>query len=451
MSINAQASQLIPTMLESVNPELPALLAAKTSKFAQKFNNSTDAHQVSVWAAGTVGSGGVSAYRIPVQISIGGDYQAVNLNGGDLGTGSMMNTAFMTLGAFENDIAYNISTRSIMATKGNRQATANVLKKSLGSAISETALYDEIGLFQAGDGVLMNATAVTGAGTAATSVTYTAEQANFSVNRIRGQGQLVDVTDSAGVMRAVGLRVTNVSVSAGTVTLLVGAVGYSPTATDQIVFPGMGPITTTTIGAGSWRNGIYTFNTTNTAGSLLGLPYATAGEIACPVVNAGAQFFTPSLIYAGKTQLVQRRDDDATNGIIGICHMAQRTSWYLDGLNIATQFIRTGESAKSIDTAGQGIAYGDTFDAGDVTHSVSRYASKSRVDWVVTRNFGRVNYDETQFFTSPEGQRMYVGRSTTTGNPQAGFQFYVLNTNNLYSIDPGCCLVVYNMAIPPLQ
>jgi hypothetical protein len=44
-----------------------------------------------------------------------------------------------------------------------------------------------------------------------------------------------------------------------------------------------------------------------------------------------------------------------------------------------------------------------------------------------------------------------VSRSSSTGNPQAAFQFYIVNTENIYSVDPGAGVVIYNLAIPPGQ
>lgn len=445
MAINATTSQVVSTMLEQVRPKLANLLVKSESKFSQMFKKAAEKHRISAW---TAGSGAVLAWRIPVLLSPGGDHQVISLDGGDMGTGSMMNTGYMTIGAFETDLAFNVPARAAFATKTAQQAITNTLQTSIGGAIKETALYNEIGMFQDGTGILATATAVSGAGTANTNVTYTLETAAFSYIRIRGKNQLVDVVNGSNVMLAVGLRVVSINFAANTITLLVGGTGYTPTATDSIVFPGMGPITSTTVASGSYRYGIYTYNTTNTTGSLLGLAYSNAYELACPVVNGAGGFFTPSVIYSGKAQLIQRRDDEAYSGIIGVCHTAQRTSWYLEGVTIANQQIRPGEAAKNIDLAGQGTAYGDTFEAGDVTHHVSRYANKSRVDWLAPKNYGKVQLDEINFMQTPEGQRIFIGHSATTGNPQAGYQFYIVNTENLYCVDPGCSVVMYNLAIP---
>lgn len=447
MSITAASANLVATQLEQVNPKLAPFLVKLESKFAQNFKKSAKKHRVSAW---TAGSGAVLAWRIPVLLNIGGDYQAFSLDGGDLGTGSLMNTAYMTIGYYATDIGFNIPALAAMATKSNQQAITNAMEFSIGNAIKETALYNEIGLFQDGTGILATATAHSGTGTNPNPITYTLETAAFTYIRLRGKNQLLDVADSGNVIRSTGQRISSINFSANQVTIS-GGTTYTAADTDQLVFPGMGPVTSTTLASGSYRYGLYTYSTTNTSGSLLGLAYATAYELATPVVNLAGGFFTPSAIFAGKSQLVQRRDDTVLDGMIGVCHMAQRAGWYLQGITIANNRIQTGQSAQNVDLAGQGTRYGDTFEAGDVTHYVSRYANKSRVDWLKPDNYGKVQLDDIGFFQTPEGQRIFIGHSSTTGNPQAGFQFYVHCTENLYTVDPGAGVDFYGAAIPSGQ
>jgi hypothetical protein len=448
-SIQPTSSQIVATTFERVNDKLPEYLVSKESRFMQMFKKSNPKHQVvSSWGAGTVGSGGVQAFRVPVLLAKGGDYQAFNLDGGDLGTGSMMDTAFMTLGYYATNIAYQVPMLAAFATKTSAQAIRNVLQVSIEQAIGEMSVYNEIGVFQDGTGILATATAVSGTG--AGPITYTLETAQFTFIRLRSMQTLVDVVTSGNVVKASSWRITNINQTANQVTIApsgFGTASYTSAATDQLVMPGMAPVGNT-ITAGSFRNGIYTFNTTNTSGSLLGLPYATASELACPQVNAAGGFYTPSVAFSGKSQLVQRRDDTAIMGMVGVSHMAQRASYYLQGVTIANVFLHPGEALKSSDLAGQGTDYPDTYEVADITHYVSRYANKSRVDWINPKNFGWVQLSDIAFITTPEGQRTFIGHSTTTGNPTAGYQFYAHNTQNLYSCDPGCSNVIYSLAIP---
>jgi hypothetical protein len=453
-SIGQFSSQVVATQKEQVRKKFANLLVMQESALMKKFVGMNEKHQVSAWTAGTIGSGGVAAWRVPVLKFIGGDYQGISLDGGDLGSGSMMGTDFMTVGYFANDLAFNVPFLAMMATKTDTQAMNNTLKFLMGKTISEMALYNEIGFFQDSTGILATANGTGAPSVVAGKVTYNLEPGQFSFNRIRGQNMLVDVYDANNVQRQLGSRVfaLNLSLTAPTITLSVTG---TPTVanTDQIAFPGMGgTIGTSTIAAGSWRNGLYTFSTTNTSGSLLGLPYANVYELACCQVNGNNGFYTPSVIFSGASQLIQRRDDEALSGAIGICHLAQRTSWYLQGITIANQFARPGESLQSMDLAGQGArTLSKTFEAGDVTHYCSRYANKSRVDWTIPKNAGWVQLDGINFVQTPEGQRMFIGHNSSTGNPTAGVQFYTHNTRNLYSVDPGSNVVFSSLAVPAGQ
>lgn len=447
MSIGAFTSQVIPTMLEQVRPKLANFLVQKQSKLMNLINKQAEKHQVSAF---TDTGGRVLAWRVPVLLSVGGDYQAISLDGGDLGTGSMMTTAFMAFGTFENDLGYNIPFRAIYGTKDAKQAVVNALQFTLGKALGEMALYNEIGFFQDSTGVLATANGTGSPVIASSAVTYNLETAAFNYIRLRGKNALVDVYSTANVLQFIGARVSSIDFANNTVTLS-GVSTYTPVNTDQIAFSGMGAtVGTSTIAAGSWRNGLYTFSTTTTSGSLGGLSYSSAYELATPQVNGAGGFFTPSLLFSGKSQLIQRRDDEAYSGEIGICHPAQRVSWYLQGLTISNWF--RGASDKMIDLVPKGTDYGDTFVAGDVTHYVSRYANKSRVDWINPSNLGWTQLSDIDFIMTPgSNEKMFIGRSATTGNPQAGVQFYLSNTRQLYDVDPGCGVVFYSLAVPSGQ
>lgn len=448
MSILAQTAQVIPTMLEQVRPKLAYFLAQKQSKLMNQINKQAEKHNVSAF----VDTGGsVLAWRVPVLLSNGGDYQAISLDGGDLGTGSMMSTAFMAFGTFENNIGFNLPMRAMQATKDQKQAITNALQYTLGHALGEMSLYNEIGFFNDSTGTLAQANGTGSPVIASGQVTYNLETAAFSYIRLRGKNALVDVYNTANVLQFAGARIASISFANNTVTLS-GVSTYTPANTDQIMFPNMGlgaAAGTYTAAAGSWRNGLYVFNTTTTSGSIGGLSYATAYELATPQVNAASGFFTPSLLYSGKSQLIQRRDEEQYMGVIGICHPAQRVSWYLQGITISNWF--RGKSDEMIDIAPKGTDYGDTFMAGDIMHYCSRYANKSRVDHVNPTNLGWTQLQDIDFIQTPEGQRIFIGRSATTGNPQAGVQMYICNSRQLYDVDPGAGTVYFNLAIPAGQ
>jgi len=434
-------------MMEKVNAKLPALLVKQQSEYFKMFQNKMDKHNVSYWSD----SSGLSAFRVPVQTSRGGVYAGISLDGGDLGTGQMMTTGFMTLGDFESDIAFNIPARAAMATGTAQQAIVNVMQESLGSVIDEMAKYDEIGWFTDGTGVLATAASVPSS-VSSTTATYTLDT-TFSYIRLRGYNAVVDIYDSGNTLRATGGKINSINFATNSVTItgLLNSGSYTFAAGDQITFTSQvnSTIGTTTLAAGSWRNGIYTFNTTTTSGSLLGLSYASTYELACCTVNAGSGYYTPSIMLSAKSQLIQRRDDKAFAGTVGVCHMAQAASWYEQGVTISNWFRGDGKNNNMPDLVP--AKFGSTFTAGEVEHYISRYANKTRVDWSIPANFGRVQLEEAAFFRTPDGQKVFVGRSATTGNPQAGYQFYAVSSANYYCMDPGANVVQYALTVPPGQ
>ncbi len=441
------SSQVVATQLEQVSPKLPSWLQNEQSDFMKLFQKRMEKHQVSAWPGGQVS--GVGAWRIPVTLSNGGDVQAISLDGGDAGSGSMMATAFMYLNYFASSTGFSIPMLAAMATKTRGQAVSNAMAKSISGAVRETNLYAEIGMFADPTGVL-----ATGSGTGSptfsgNSVTYDLETAHFISNRLRGYNALVDVYTTNLATKQGSARVTFIDRINNAVTLTVASGGtWIPVNTDVIAFPGMSPTLTT----GSWRSGLYTYNTTNTSNSINGLSPSTYNELQCVSINAGSggtnMPLTPAMIFAGKAGLVQRRDDKVLKGLVGVCHMAQRAAWYNLGLTIANNILRPGESPKAIDLAGQGTGYGNTFEAGDVVHYISRYADRSRVDWLVPQNFGLVELAPPGFITTPDGTRVFMNVNTTSGNPNLRYLFYLLDTRNYYSADPGCAVVYSGLAIP---
>lgn len=436
------SSQTIATQLEQVDPRLPAYVVARQSAFARMFKRMNPMHQISAWTAGTVGSGGVSAWRIPVLQWRGGDYGLVSLDGGDMGNGSMMNTQFMTLPFYEKDTAFYIPYRAQKATASKQQAITNVLSTTLAYAIDETAVYMEIDLFQTGNGVLGTGSG-TGAAPSGTNPTYNLESAAFGFIRFRGQNQLVDVYSNDGTTKktATPVRISAIGQSFSSPTVSLTGTVTTPANNDVIAYPGMSPTLSTT----SFSSGIYSYNNNQTSGSVNGLARSNVYELNTSAVNVGGTIITPTQLFSGKELAVQRRDPSAMAGMIGVVHPAQRAAWYSVGLTIANNYIRNGEGVKSTDMAGQGTDLDDTFDAADIKHSCSIRADRSQWCWLCPRDYGRVQVAPVQFFTNPDGgQRIYVLRNATTGNPAAGWQFYIVNTENLYTVDPGNQVNFYN-------
>jgi hypothetical protein len=433
--------QAVPLYLESVNKRLPALFAMLESPLIKMFNNKSEEHQVSPWTVNSGGTTYLNGYRIPVQLSPGGDISYVNLDGGDLGTGSMLNTAYQSLGFFSTNLAGQVPLLSAMGSKSPNQAIRNVLKTQIDSMLREQKLYNEISFFGDGTGTLAQATAFTTVG----GQTVYSLDSSFAANRLRGFNAMLDVWNSTlTTQRAANVRIASINRNASPQTVTLNLTVTGAAANDVLVFSQGAGATFT-----QWRQGLYSYMQINPTGSINMLPWATAYEIIPPNVNAAGSPLNPSLALALKSQVLQRRDDDQLSGMIGISHFAPRAGWYLQGFVISEW--HRGPSDKMIDLVPGGNKIGDTYEMIDVQHYVSRYAQKDRSDWVTPSTWGVINLQPDAFVVTPDGNRFFVPVSTTSGNHLATFQFYVNSTQNRYCMDMARGGTIYGQQIPPGQ
>lgn len=435
MSTNAD---VIAGQWERYRPKLQALFET-TYGIGSKIKKAAESHRISTWSQALSSGQTLQAFRVPVQRYQGGDYGTFDYNEGDMGGGSMTREDFMSLGYFPDIYAVQIPSLSMKATATSEQAVANVLRLQLKGAIKEMQHYYDTGLHGDGTGVLATAN---GTGSpSSTDPTYNLE-ANFGPQRLRYNQPVevfsADYTTSKGILRVQGIDFPNKRVTlTGTVT------GAGALNTDVIAFKGM----TATLAVGSWRAGIYTYNNTATSGYTATLNRATVVELQTPYIDAGGAGLVPAFSLALNDLCIQRRDEEALANMWGISHMAQRAAWYLQGIGISEW--HRGMSDKMIDIVPGKINYNTTFVMGNVEHTISKKQDRSRIDWIIAKNYARALLHDLDFFEGPDGQKFYVLRSSTTGYPKAGFLFYMVGAENLICVDPGAGGIITNLAIPP--
>lgn len=434
----ADITNVIGTQMENVRPKLQPLIEMTTGVGAFIKRNS-EAHKVSMWSQTLDGGQTLAAFRMPLQRWEGGDYATFDYDNGDLGSGSMMNAVFLSMGTFHTRVAVTMSALAIKSTASSEQAIINAWKYQLKTAIKTYQVYYDTDIHQDGTGVL-----ATGNGTgtsSSTNPTYNLE-ANFGAQRLR-KNQLVEVF-SADLTTSKGqLRVASFDQQAKTVTLTGTVTGAGFVNTDKIAYPGM----TATLAVGSWRNGLYTFNNSATSGYTLGLNRATVTELVCPTVAAGSNPLTPAMGLLLNDIQIQLRDPEALAGQRGISHMAQRAAWYLQGLAISEW--KRGSRDSMIDLIPKEIGQDTTFTYCGVDYMVSKKQDRSRLDVIVPKTWCRALFHEADFFTSPDGsQRFFVNRSSSTANPKAGFTFYIVGSDNLANTDSQCSGTISGLSLP---
>ncbi len=427
---------VVPVQLETVRQKFPKFYTdADTVVNAVVKPAKAGRHQISTWNTGSL-----SAFRIPVQQYEGGVFKAVDLNNGDLGDGNMQTFQYMTIGYFALALNWMLPTLSMYATQNNQQAIVNVWKDALKAAVPAMTNYSDILFHTAGDGILATGSG-SGAAPSGTNPTYNLES-NFGPQRLQ-LGQTVDVYNAAGSSsKGTNLIVTGVNFPSKTVTLS-GTV-TAPANDDVIAVAGL----SATLAAGSCRLGLYNFNSSTASGSTLGLSRTTVTELVTPSVDASSASLTPAFALQLKDLLIQRRSPDSYKGAVGIAHMAQRAAAFFTGDAIAEWQIRGNSVGESLDRVPTNSNEDSDFTFGTVKHMVSKRQNRSRIDWVVPDQWGRVNLQEMDFFKrGSDGSYVFENRSSS-GTVKTAMFFSLIATDNIYCADPGSGGIIQSLAIP---
>lgn len=430
-------ADVVAAQLEKVNKSLPDLFENSDTLSAWLRKQAKKERISGFNSLQLTGSAGMNSFRIPVKTTPGGDYRAVNIDGGDFGGGSAMKLSYMTIGFFATALVVYLTQLELDATASDTQSVLNVLKKQLDSMLSEAHWYDDSGMFGDGTGVLAAANG-TGA-PSGTNPTYQLEP-NFGPQRLR-VGMPVGVWDTtlATYKNSGTVRVASFDVNAKTVTLS-GTV-TSPVNTDKITFDGLSA--SAPLSVGSYRNGIYTFQNTATSGSTLGLSRSTTPEIVTPSVNASGPLVPAHALLLQDT-IIQRRDENAYRNLVGLLHQTQRAALMLNGIAISEW--QRGSKDKMIDLVPENTKADSTVPLAGVLHRVAKKADRSRVDWINTKTYGFAELHPPKFH-EVNGQRIFEDRSST-GTVKAAQYTIFKQADNLYNEDPGAGGVIYNLTLP---
>jgi hypothetical protein len=438
----ATNADVVGGQFEKVRPKLQEWYET-TTLVSGLIRKASESHKISAWTQTLNGGSTLSAFRVPLMRYVGGDYGTFSYDEGDLGGGSSMRVDFMTIGYFPAEYAVEISSLAKEATASSEQAVVDVFKYHLKKSMKEMQHYEDTGYHQDGTGVIATANG-TGAPGTSSPMTYNLEP-NFGPQRLR-YNQPVDVfSNDLTTQRNSGgpARVSSYDLVGKTVTLTFpGSVTMSGNAnTDKLAFRGMSP----TVSTGSWKLGLYTFNNSATSGTTLGLNRATVPEIVTPNVAAGSTALVPAHGLLLNDQIIQRRDEEALAGMVGIAHQSQRAAVYFTGIAISEW--HRGGSDKMIDIVPADIKQSTTFTWTGIKHYVSKKQDRSRIDWIIPKNWGRAMLHDLKFH-EVEGRRIFELRSASTGFPKAGMTFYLIQSENVYNCDPGAGGMITGLSLP---
>lgn len=451
------AADLLQAMIEKVRPVLQQLYE-ETDRLA-KLIGKANVEQISD-----------KLYRIPLLLFAGGTFQKFDADGGTLGTGSGMLVDKMTAGYIYSNYAITITRRTKDTTASPGQAVVNAFQFQLSKSMVELGCWDDVILHTAGDGVLTNKASATGSWSGGTYYTFagttssglgpeaTVDPDNLGVNRLR-EGMTVHVYDAALANNkqnssANGYPFVIHHINYSTKTVYLTGTVASAASTDVLAVPGMFAQATSNspaYGASSWplsgdtfRHGIYYANETNTSLYYLGIQRSALPQLA-PTVRTVNGSITHNDVLLVQDQMRQRRDEAVFQGMIGIAHMSQRAQFFAIGITLSEWF--RGPKDEMIDLMPANTGLEKVFQAGGITHYLSKRQYRDRIDYINPKLWGRAQLFDARPYESG-GRTVFEGRSST-GMVKAEEQMFIEQAFDNVCFDPGAQAIINNATVPP--
>ena len=386
-------------------------------------------------------------YRIPIVTFRGGAFRQFNADGGDMGPGTGLNVTNLESGFYYSDYAVALSKRAMDDTAKNEQAVINAFAYNFKNAMKELQAMDDQVFHTSGTGVLTNASSSTGTWNSGTQTSYTfAGSTDYvGVSRVRW-GNTVDVYNSTFTTNKGTFQIAQVD----TINKVVNLLGSVPSAAagDVLAVSGLSPTLTSftsswPLSGDSFRHGLYYYMDANSSNYLLGQLKANLPELlANNVVANGNLAHIHGLIL--QDQIINRRDESAFKGLIGLSHMAQRAAVYNIGIALSEWY--RGKNDKMIDVMPGGVEYSDTFPFVGVTMKLDKRQDKSRLDFIIPKLWGRSMLHDTKFH-EVEGRTIFEGR-TASGTVAAYVQFYLVQCFDWYTVDAGAQGFISSLNVP---
>lgn len=392
-------------------------------------------------------------YRIPLVTRRGGSYRYFNADGGDMGSGSGLAVTFMQAGYFYTDYVVELTQRAMDTTAKGEQAVLNAFAYNFKGAMKELQTIDDIAFHNDGTGKLTNSASATSTwGSSLTTYTFAGASDAVGVSRLR-PGMIVGVFNSGGSTQRVGTGSTTEfqidHVDFVNKVVYLNDTVASAAGTDILAFAGLAPTlasfqSTWPLSGDSARHGLYYFNDANTSNYVLGQLKSNVTELlANNVVANGYLAHIHGLIL--QDQIINRRDESAYAGLVGLSHMAQRAQVYSIGIAMA-EWMRTKPGEKMIDVMPDGVNYTTSFPFAGLTCKLDKRQDKSRLDFIIPKKWGRAMLHDTKFH-EVEGKTIFEGRATT-GNLKATQQFILTQAYDYYNVDPGTGGYISSLTVP---
>lgn len=446
------STDLLSAYIEAVRPEVPDIYSKARQlsrmigpmKTVQKIND--------------------KLYRIPLRKYVGGVSSKYDPAGGVLPFGSGQQLTHLTGGFISHAHAISVTReaedKSSQTPGPNGGGSVLSYAKQFAEVMNTIATFEDVTLFQPGDGVLTSGVGASATSTSGSETSYTFATAGdyIGVKRLY-EGLAVDVYNTGGTTkRANATRpgypcvIDRIDFANRVVTLSNAVTGAA--TTDILAVAGM----SATLAYGqsgwplagdSWRHGIPYWNETNTALYVLGKQRSTLPQLN-PSSLAVNGSWTPFHTLFVMDQLRQRRSEDVLNGIVGICHMAQRTQTKAVGMAVTEIMTSPGTVQKSTDLMPSDVGMDDVFMFGTVRHIVTSRQPADRVDYINFSNWEKASVVELRPYPGGDrGPGIFTDRDATTGQAKASCTSVWDDCWDFVNVDPGAGAVLTGLTPYP--
>lgn len=391
-------------------------------------------------------------FRIPLVTRRGGSFRKFDADNGDMGAGTGLSVTYLTAGYIYSDMVVELSKRAMDTTAKGEQSVINAFAYNFKNAMKELQATDDIVFHTDGSGKLTNAASATSTWTGGTTYTFAGATDYVGVSRLR-PGMIVSIYDSTGATIAdtspgdvIEFQIDHIDYNAKKVYL--NGTNDAPNSTDILAVAGISGTlasfqSTWPLSGDSFRHGLYYFNDANTSNYLLGQLKSTVTELLANNVVASAYLaHVHGLIL--QDQIINRRDQAAYQGLVGIAHMAQRAQVYNIGIAMSEWFRKADD--KMIDVMPGGVQYSDTFPFAGVTCKLDKRQDKSRVDFIIPKLWGRAMLHDSKFH-EVEGRTVFESR-TSSGTLKAAVHFILVQAFDYYCVDPGAQGYISSLTVP---
>lgn len=380
---------------------------------------------------------GERGFLIPAETELNGRFGAADLQGGDMGRGSMPEGVVMSQGYITLRLNFEFDKLSLAATANKQVAVGtSPLVRAVTNGFAQFRRFRDKAAH--GNGTAVIGTAVLHSSSSGYSV-YTLDSV-YGTQRV-ARGQYVTVYDStlATIKSANVLRITAVNTAANQITLS-GIVPNTPANTDLICYEGVSGATP------AGHRGLDYWVSYAGSGYTGGLNRATELQLISKSINAASAPYAPEHVMGLYDQILNDRGE--VPDLVAFCAPNARAHAYNNTLAIQNILLDSTE-AQAVDRLPK-LKGRNSFMYGGVPHTLDIHHDKTTVDFTVGEDWGRAVLADEDFFAT-DGVAGQAGRFIqvygASGGPAAATWMGYTCSDGIYNTNPGRSGKVYGLPL----